>query len=318
VPTAVARMDRLPPEVLERSFRIACGDGGKTAGALRLVSHSMRQVANLHRFRAVSVSGVLALQSLLDELGQSPPALRVIEHLFVCDKPRESANVDLAHTKLPGDHLPHSRIGAQLRAREARENEEEARQFAVLLPALIGQAAASMRSFALVLFNPEHTFVLHHLHVSFPRLETLTLRYPSWIKDVDDLPATISMPNLSTLVLNIDGPFTEERHELIKRFGKQCSSIKRIVMHDVRIDSDSDWITRFLRDVVSARDAINTKLLAFVRVDIFPVSVGGGDEHSLSADYASDEWIRVHPETGHTSKYAEFVADWEQGVQQWT
>lgn len=109
-------MERIPPQVLKRSFRLACVDGGNTASSLRLVSRNTRAVANLHRFRTIAVLGVSALKMLLIELAKISPELRVVEHLLVCDKPCDSACVDLAHTKLPGDHLAHSRIATQLRA----------------------------------------------------------------------------------------------------------------------------------------------------------------------------------------------------------
>jgi hypothetical protein len=169
-------MERLPPEVLSRAFRLACTDGGKTASSLRLVSRSTCWVANLHRFRTIAVSGVNAFKILLSELSQTPPNLRVVEHLLVCDKPRDSACVDLAHTRLPGDHLAHSRIASQLRDRERRENEEEAREYLQLLPPFLTEIAPNLRSLGLLLFNSQHITILDHLAMSFSRLEALFLR----------------------------------------------------------------------------------------------------------------------------------------------
>jgi hypothetical protein len=76
-------LERLPNELLSFIFRLACKDGGKTAGTLRLLSQRIKAVAAPHRFRTVAVAGADAIVALVAVLGRIPPELRAIEHMFV-------------------------------------------------------------------------------------------------------------------------------------------------------------------------------------------------------------------------------------------
>jgi hypothetical protein len=79
-------LERLPNELLAPIFALACTDGGKTAGALRLVSQHFQIIAAPYRFRTVAVAGVEPITDLVELLDHTPPELRIIEHMFVSDK----------------------------------------------------------------------------------------------------------------------------------------------------------------------------------------------------------------------------------------
>jgi hypothetical protein len=78
---SLTQMDRLPVELLEHIFRLACIDGGMTGCALASVSRSIRRASSQMRYYSVSLRGakqIRAFISLLDrnEAGKSPANIK--------------------------------------------------------------------------------------------------------------------------------------------------------------------------------------------------------------------------------------------------
>jgi hypothetical protein len=80
-------MNTLPSEFLCPVFGFTCAESGRTVCALRPASRQTRVIAARFRFHTIVVPGGDTSASLLRALDACPPELRVIEHLFVCNRP---------------------------------------------------------------------------------------------------------------------------------------------------------------------------------------------------------------------------------------
>jgi hypothetical protein len=115
------------------------------------------------------------------------------------------------------------------------------------------------------------------------------------------------MPSLSQLVVNVDGTFTSARGRFVSQFAGQCVPLNNIVIQSTQV---SLALREILRMFVDARNSVESKPLAFVRFDIFPATSG----EQWPTEYATDNWIKIHPNEVQTLRYRECVGYWRDQV----
>jgi hypothetical protein len=181
-------LERLPNELLAPIFALACTDGGKTAGALRLVSRHLQIIAAPYRFRTVAVAGVDPITDLVELLDHTLPELRIIEHMFVSDKTAsELSGYDGRTESMP------FRLRAKAKTGHA----------STLTPlrALLCYASPHAQSLTLLAFK-EQICARPLAPIPFPQLQTLTLEFlgESWLAN------RLIMPRVHTVTLSM--PYT--------------------------------------------------------------------------------------------------------------
>lgn len=187
-------MDRCPLELWTRIVTFACTDGGYTGCSLSLVSHTMHNIAEPIRYRAISILGNQKLFAFAARLAtmSKPP---VIRHLLIAD-------VRADRPDRPSGHDAHNReLMASWMEKRHKASEEEA-AINRSLPGIISSAAPYL--YTLVIhdwsYDPIFDFIQFPLlrdatltrvprrscasdtHTRFPRLRRLHILYPSSVQ----------------------------------------------------------------------------------------------------------------------------------------
>jgi hypothetical protein len=255
-------MDRLPPELLARVCQFASVDGGATAGRLRLVSRRICAAAELYRFYTVSVSGIRAIERLVQALQASPRSQRTIVHLFLSDKHRDQAwsrssehvmsdprmaaraYVELSRQMVwlmnaplstdVGFSMPN---GCNTAAMLEWVNTVEARRLACVIPALLRHAAPHLRSLTLLIYNPRVNPTLLLSADPFPKLASLDLQQsglhtPFYSSHLLATPAPrLTMPALSSLTLSFTSIDASQALRHSNHFFQHCCGLTQVVVH---------------------------------------------------------------------------------------
>jgi hypothetical protein len=79
-------MERCPPEILSRIFVLACMDGGRIGGVLRLVSKRIAAQAKPYRFCSVQINGIEQTYAFERAVLKFDAPQRRVEHLMISDK----------------------------------------------------------------------------------------------------------------------------------------------------------------------------------------------------------------------------------------
>jgi hypothetical protein len=315
-------MEQLPAEILARICHFACTDGGKNAGSLRLVSRGVCEIANLHRFRAVSVSGVIAIECLIDALKRSSPELIIIEHLFISDKPRTHATDRFSRPPEAGEDTLKNKVREQI----LKVNTTEAQQLEYCLVTLMGYAAPNLRSLTMMLFNPCHSSPLGTFASdSFPNLTHLALRYPAWVDNSGWLLYPIDVPALRLVTLNVDGSLLSASI-LIQRFAERCMSLDNIVIQGVHPDSH---IKTFAQRIVDERELPEAPPTALINFDFYPVNPDPfSRDHFVqqalkrfmreAEHFADEDCIRIHSLADDAPEYEDWREYWRRQVDEHT
>jgi hypothetical protein len=205
-------MDRLPVELLEHIFTLACIDGGMTGCALASVSHSVRHASDSIRYHSVSLRGakqICAFLKLLDRVkaaesmererkgpsgrkGQielpepfvqhlRPPTV-LVRNLFLFDGPSTlwlkvpaSWRVDSNPNVLSKFAYNVTRVYKRLRSDTSLEAGLDASvRGADAVKDLLFRLAPSLKHLC---FAQDMSFMLFHI-LMFPALEELTYRLP--------------------------------------------------------------------------------------------------------------------------------------------
>jgi hypothetical protein len=305
-------MNALPHEITARICRFASTDGGSTAGMLRLVSRGMCEIANLHRFYTVSVSGVDAVEQLVQALGNCSPELRAVTHLFLSDKPRSSATDKFSRP--PGETA--DRLKNLVRAQIQRTNEQEARHIAPLLHQLISYVASSLGSFTLLLFNPCHhePFVVFR-GIKLPLLSSLTIRYPAWMNG-GPWPS-VHMPSLRFLALEVGAPLTTCR-DLVEHLLDHQAPVDFVTVRGI---APTVHLLRFVSQLADEREQLNASTRALVNYDFYPVNpdpLSRLDQHRQAhlkrfmqdAERIAIEGARIRSMTDKAPSYKDWLELW--------
>jgi hypothetical protein len=296
-------MDRLPPEILTRIFEPVCTDGGKTVNALRVQSRSICAAANLHRFRVVAVAGIDALGRLVDELAQTPPELRRIEHLFISDVRRSHADTR------PG----------QAFALAHGDRRGETRSLGELLSELVIPVGPHLRTLTILLYGSLHLNVLPHVlsHASLPILTTLSLRISSTYssKRPQGTLGDLQLPSLRLLTL--DFPI----HALIAYryvldFVDRTPALQRLAFHST---SSMNGSIGFYGEIRTSWAMQGTPPWS---IDFHPCLTDYSGpletfQRTLDTGVGGVEGMKVHARREHMS-YSEWRAQWQQAVDEHT
>lgn len=81
-------MTRIPPEICESIFALACVDTGTTARSLSLVSKYISETSRPYRFQSISLHGFKEITIFLKLLNQTEPVLRRVRYLFMSTQRR--------------------------------------------------------------------------------------------------------------------------------------------------------------------------------------------------------------------------------------
>jgi hypothetical protein len=183
-------MDKCPTEIHVEIARFACKlDDGNTARALSHTSSHFRVVSSQFRFRCLSVSGVAQLESVLALLAAAdakadvePHSPRpIIEHLFICDRPRETACQDWQkHLRMSGQNGEVEEARRKFAALDA-----DAHFFMLALPKLLQRAMPTVQTMTILAYDLYRAPVIIQaiLRTRWPQLEELTLRGSAWEAD---------------------------------------------------------------------------------------------------------------------------------------
>jgi hypothetical protein len=255
-------MDRLPPELLARVCQFASIDGGATAGRLRLVSRRICATADLYRFYTVSISGIRAIERLVQALQASPRSQRTIVHLFLSDKHRDQAWIrspeqlmsdptmaTSVHAELSrqmvwlmnaplstdvGFSMPN---GCNTAAMQEWVNTVEARRLECVIPSLLRHAAPHLRSLTLLIYNPRVNPTLLLSADPFPKLASLDLQQsghhtPFYSSHLLATPAPrLTMPALSSLTLSFTSIDALQALRHSNHFFQHCCGLTQVVVH---------------------------------------------------------------------------------------
>jgi hypothetical protein len=315
-------MEKLPAEILARICQFACTDGGKNAGSLRLVSRGICEIANLHRFRAISVSGVVAIESLIDTLKRSSPEPIIIEHLFVSDKPRTHATDRFSRPPEAGENTLKNKIREQI----FKVNTTEAQQLEYSLVTLMGYAAPKLRSLTMMLYNPCHSSSFGiFASDSFPNLTNLALRYPAWVDSSGWLLYPVDMPALRLVTLSVDRSLLSVS-VLIQRLAERCGSLDNIVIQGVHPDSH---VRAFAQRIVDERGLPEAPPTALINFDFYPVNPDPFSRDNLiqqalkrfmreAEHFADEDCVRIHSLADHAPEYEDWREYWRRQVNEHT
>jgi hypothetical protein len=316
-------METLPPEILAHIFRFACTDGGKNASSLQLVSRNIGKIANMHRFRTISVAGVVAIESLIYALRQSPAELRIIEHLFIADKLFSSA-VD-KFNRPPDQNEPGRSLTHQVRIQVSNQNLKEAQQIHQALSTLLDFAAENLCSLTLLFFNPFLSPVAALAHHPLTQLKSLSLRYSPWIAVPMEttLPSQAKMPKLQSLKLQT-GTFSSMT-SLCRHLVVACRCIDHVRLEGVEAGPS---LIRFIRDILNERDLPEAPAWAFIDFDVHPVHPDPlyvnparqqiGKQFMLDIETLRAAGIRVHPMADSSPTFTDWQKQWRQDVEELT
>jgi hypothetical protein len=316
-------MDYLPSEIAARIFRFASTDGGRTASSLRLVSRSVYAVANLHRFHTVAVSGVAAILQLSHELSECAPELRIIEHIFISDKPRGRATDKFSRPPNAAANPLSDGLNNKIRAQIWEANRKEAVQLEPLLRMLLQYASPHARSVTLMFFNPCHPNPAQLFHsLSLQNISHLAFRYPEWLEEHDWSTCVLEMPALESLVLNIAmTDSVDSLLNMVEHVTEQCPTVQRITLHGI---IPTLHFVQFVIDIASEREGLEAASWALVDYDIHTVH-----PRALYMDQASQaslkrlvkavedeqiEGVHVRPMVDHAPSYADWLDMWHRMV----
>ncbi|EIN04494.1 hypothetical protein PUNSTDRAFT_146457 [Punctularia strigosozonata HHB-11173 SS5] len=103
--TTTILMDRCPDEVLLAIFTISCADDGFTGRSLSGVSHRIRRVSALVKYRSLAVRGAAQMNALVAHLaspddGDFEQNVPKVEHLLLSMNPPEKVEADESASKV--------------------------------------------------------------------------------------------------------------------------------------------------------------------------------------------------------------------------
>ncbi|PIL36238.1 hypothetical protein GSI_01900 [Ganoderma sinense ZZ0214-1] len=175
---ASQRSNRLPLEIWQHIFLLACTDGGCTGYALTLVSKFFHDASQLIRFHSLAFSSLRQIEGFLAFAERATTAQAKkpkVHHLLLSFSryPSHETSPDFGRADdIYGANAPVP--DAWFRARQAREQEKAAwdKRFLVVLSALFDLVEPHLETLALL---QSDAFALPPLRYRLPRLRELTL-----------------------------------------------------------------------------------------------------------------------------------------------
>lgn len=165
------RSNRLPLEIWQHIFFLACADGGRTGYALTLVSKFFHDASQLVRFHSLAFTCLRRIEGFLAFVERTPTAQAKkpkVHHLLLSFSSPEFGRAD----DIYGADPPVADVW--FRARQAREQEKAVwdKRFVVVLSALLDLVAPHLETLALL---QSDAFAIPPLRYRLPRLRELTL-----------------------------------------------------------------------------------------------------------------------------------------------
>lgn len=172
------RSNRLPLEIWQHIFLLACTDGGRTGYALTLVSKFFHYGSQLVRFHSLAFTSLRQVEGFLAFAGRAPTTQAKkpkVHHLllsFSGSSSREASSEFGRADDIYGANPPIPDVW--FRARQAREQEKATwdKRFAVVLSALFDLVGPHLETLALL---QSDAFALPPLRYRLPHLRELTL-----------------------------------------------------------------------------------------------------------------------------------------------
>jgi hypothetical protein len=284
-------LERLPNELLSFIFRLACKDGGKTAGTLRLLSRRIKAVAAPHRFRTVAVAGADAIVALVATLGRIPPELRVIEHMFLA--PYTASELS-TYERRP--------------ARSLQDEEQEIVTGWAPLRALVSYASPHVRNLALLAFN-DIDCIGAFAGIPLLHLQVLTID----VSDDASLAGQLILPRVRTINISVSRKFGGiHGANILMRILRPWPALERVHLYGAEARRDLSYLaTKVVKD-----------LPRLVRCDVHPL-VPTMDPGTTLADLKEiiehlhcQDIVHFHePQRGQFRHYSVWKSLWAESVQ---
>jgi hypothetical protein len=212
-----------PSNVISRIFLIACTDGGRTARALKLVSHQFYQLVKPIELNTVVLQGQHGAWGMYGSRRSVPENARpAVHHVFLTN-----------YQEIQG--LRVSQSGGRPRMNDMLEDEcVEIRAFEIAVGDVLSLLATTLRSITVVAYgilgiSAENLFrntrfpFLAHVNVNTPfSTDSMTHFFPP---PVQYPPA---MPALTSLYVDLDE--NPNHLEVVQQFLKACPTIRRVVL----------------------------------------------------------------------------------------
>lgn len=146
-------MNTCPPELHAYICQLACTDDGYTVRSLNLVSRYFRNISISFLYRSIAISGIGQINQLASRLENTPPHLRQLRHLYLCDKKSQTQKPERTQAKFLS---------------EADAN---------TITRILTLAAPTLKSLAFIASCPMSStpLISRLFRISFPHLQDLTV-----------------------------------------------------------------------------------------------------------------------------------------------